>query len=139
MSRLFAIAIAPHVRRAILAQARREAPQECCGLLLGDRGRVLFAAAMRNVAGSSTRYRVDDGAHLELRRVIRQFSPNLSILGVYHSHPAGTAEPSPTDLAEAMYPDWAYVIIGLASPRTSVRAFRIHQGKADELKIGWRT
>ena len=45
--------------------------------------------------------------------MLRQFSPALSILGVYHSHPAGVAEPSPTDIDEAMYPEWAYVIIGL--------------------------
>lgn len=133
-----AIAIAPAVRRAIVAQARREQPQECCGLLIGDRGHVLFAVAMRNIAASATRYRVDDAAHLELRRVLRQFSPRLSILGVYHSHPAGGAAPSPTDIDEAMYPEWAYVIIGLEPARALVRAFRLRAGEARELRIHWR-
>jgi proteasome lid subunit RPN8/RPN11 len=63
----------------------------------------------------------------------------LSILGVYHSHPAGVAEPSPTDIDEAMYPEWAYVIIGLEPRRTSVRAFRIRTGAVLELRIEWRT
>ena len=134
-----AIAIAPAVRRAIVAQSRREHPQECCGLLVGDRGRVLFAVSMRNIAASVTRYRVDDAAHLELRRLLRQFSPPLSLLGVYHSHPAGSAGPSPTDIDEAMYPEWAYVIIGLEPRRASVRAFRIRAGEARELRISWRT
>jgi proteasome lid subunit RPN8/RPN11 len=138
MTKTSRIVIAPAVRRAIVAQARREQPQECCGLLVGDRGRVLFAVPMRNIAASATRYRVDDAAHLELRRVLRLFSPALSILGVYHSHPAGAAEPSPTDIDEAMYPEWAYVIIGLEPRPTSVRAFRLRTGAVRELKIDWR-
>ena len=134
-----AIVIAPPVRRAIAAQSRREQPQECCGLLVGDRGRIQYAVPMRNMAASPTRYRIDDSSHLELRRVIRQFSPNLSILGVYHSHPAGGAQPSPTDIDEAMYPDWVYLILGLDGRRLTIRAFRIRMGAAQEIKIDWRT
>jgi len=133
------IAIATPVRRAIVAQARREQPQECCGLLVGHRGHVGFAVPMRNVAASPTRYRIDDAAHLELRRVLRQFSPSLSILGVYHSHPAGPADPSPTDIDEAMYPEWAYMIVGLNGRRLTIRAFRIRMGAVQEIKIDWRT
>ena len=134
-----AIVMSPAVRRAMVAQARREHPQECCGLLVGDRGHVQFAVSMRNIAASATRYRVDDAAHLELRRVLRQFSPRLSIIGVYHSHPAGAAEPSRTDIDEAMYPEWAYIIIGHEPRRMSVRAFRICAGTVRELGIDWRT
>ena len=90
---------------------------------------------MPNAEASATRYRVDDALHLELRRVLRRCSPPLSILGVYHSHPAGTADPSPSDVAEAMYPDWAYVIIGLGARRASVRAFRLGAGRVRELRI----
>jgi [CysO sulfur-carrier protein]-S-L-cysteine hydrolase len=133
------IAIAPPVRRAIVAQARLEQPKECCGLLVGHRGRVGFAVPMRNMSASPTRYRIDDAAHLELRRVLRQFSPSLSILGVYHSHPAGPADPSPTDIDEAMYPEWAYIIVGLDRRRLTVRAFRIRMGAVQEIKIDWRT
>jgi proteasome lid subunit RPN8/RPN11 len=139
MTQTLVIAIAPAVRRAMVAQARREQPQECCGLLVGDRRRVSFAVPMRNIAASPTRYRVDDASHLELRRVLRQFSPPLSILGVYHSHPAGPADPSPTDIDQAMYPEWAYVIVGLDGRRMTVRAFRIRTGAVRELKIDWRT
>ena len=131
------IAIAPAVRRAIVAQARRESPRECCGLLVGDRTGVRFAVALRNLETGTTRYRVDDAWHLALQRMLRQFSPGLSIVGVYHSHPAGPAEPSPTDLNEAAYPEWAYVIIGLAARPPAIRAFRIVARAARELTIGW--
>ncbi len=84
---------------------------------------------MRNAALGVTRYRIDDREHIELRRALRRFSPTLEILGVYHSHPAGDARPSPTDLADAFYPDWVQVIVGL-TPRLQVRAYSIRNGHA---------
>ena len=118
------------VRRAIVAHARREAPNECCGFLLGAGRRVAYAMPMRNVAESRTRYQIDDAANIELRRLLRGVSPALSIVGVYHSHPAGDAEPSPTDIREAMYPDWLYVIVGLKRTRAVVRAFSLTRRRA---------
>ena len=112
------------VRRAIVAHAREESPRECCGLLLGRQRHVAFAYRMTNVARGTTRFRVPDSDHIALRRVLRQFHPPVSILGVYHSHPLGAAWPSETDVAEAHYPAWVHLIVGLA-PRLSIRAFRI--------------
>ncbi len=133
------------VRRAIVAHARRERPNECCGLLLGAGRHVRYALPMRNVAASPTRYRIDDAAHIKLRRLLREIEPPLSIVGVYHSHPGGGGAASPTDIQEAMYPDWLYVIVGL-KPRLSVggrapemRAFQITNGRATPVGIAWVT
>ena len=49
------------VRRAIVAHARRERPNECCGLLLGRGTAVQFALPVANVLASATRYRISDG------------------------------------------------------------------------------
>jgi proteasome lid subunit RPN8/RPN11 len=118
------LSASPAVRRAIIAHARRERPNECCGFLLGAARRVKYAVPMRNVARRpATRYKIDDAAHIGLRRLLREISPALSIVGVYHSHPKGAAVPSPTDLREAMYPEWLYVIVGLKSGRADVRAY----------------
>lgn len=111
------------VRRAMILHARREQPNECCGFLLGRGSRIQYALPMQNVSASATRYRIDDAAHIVLRRWLRGMSPPLSIVGVYHSHPAGDAEPSDTDVREAMYPEWVYVIVGLRGDRPAVRAF----------------
>lgn len=112
----------------MLAHARRDAPLECCGLLVGRARRgivdVVAAVPMRNVAASPVRFRVDDSEHIDLRRLLRRFAPPLTIVGVYHSHPSGPPEPSATDVAEAGYPEWAYVIVGLAG-RARVRAFAL--------------
>jgi proteasome lid subunit RPN8/RPN11 len=62
----------------------------------------------------------------------------LSLLAIYHSHPASPAYPSPTDLAQAFYPDAHYLIVSLAEPsRPVVRAFRLdqEQGQAHEVKL----
>ncbi len=90
---------------------------------------------MKNMAPGTTRYRIDDAAHVELRRIVRGFAPALSIIGVYHSHPAGNPVPSRSDIAEAMYPDWTYVIVGLRHGRARVRGFRIRAERVRELHI----
>ena len=123
------------IRQAIVAHARQEWPRECCGFLIGAGGRALFALRMANVAKSRVRYRIDDRAHIELRRVLRGIRPKVSILGVYHSHPAGDAWPSETDVADAFYPDWTHVIVGLEGRRPIVRAFRIRHGTVRQVPL----
>lgn len=130
------VRLPPSIRKAMIAHARRARPHECCGLLIGTARECLFAVAMRNVASDpAVRYRIDDRAHIELRRVLRQCSPPLIIRGVYHSHPAGDAVPSAADIAEALYPEWLHVIVGLGprTPRTG--AFRIRNGRVVALKL----
>jgi proteasome lid subunit RPN8/RPN11 len=123
------------VRQAIVQHAVDARPRECCGFLLGAGRRVRFAVPMENVAQSTVRYRIDDRAHIDLRRVLRTVRPRLEIVGVYHSHPAGDARPSPTDIAEAAYPSWAHVIVGLRPRRPVVRAFAIRHGRAHVLPL----
>ena len=123
------------VRRAVIAHARREQPNECCGLLLGTKRAVQFAVPVINDAASPTRFRVSDAEHIEWRRMLRSVAPPLSIVGVYHSHPRGIAEPSPTDLAEAMYPDWLYAIVGLGERPPAFRVFQIKRGRARKVSL----
>ena len=89
---------------------------------------------MRNAAPGTARYRLDPREHIAVRRMLRSCSPALAIIGVYHSHPDGVAEPSSTDVAEAHYSDWSYVIVGLRG-RAVVRAFQIRQRRASRLRI----
>jgi proteasome lid subunit RPN8/RPN11 len=123
------------VRRAIVGHARRARPFECCGFLIGTPAAIAFAVAMSNIARDRRRYRIDDRAHIELRRTLRDFRPALSIRGVYHSHPAGDAQPSATDLAGAHYPEWIHLIVGLRGARSDVRAFVIRDGRARRVAL----
>lgn len=123
------------VRQAIVAHARRELPRECCGLLIGSGSRVSHAVAMRNVARGTTRYRLDAAEHIAVRRTLRGCSPDLQIVGVYHSHPGGPACPSPTDVKEAHYPEWAHVVAGMSGRGIALRAFQIRRGHIRPLRI----
>jgi proteasome lid subunit RPN8/RPN11 len=115
----------PVIRRAVIAHALRDRPRECCGLLVGRGGRVEFSVAMANVARGISRFEIDPAGHIALRRVLRSMTPPLEIVGVYHSHPRGPAVPSATDAAEAWYPEWLHVVVGLAGRRPEVGVFRI--------------
>lgn len=123
------------VRRAIVAHARRDRPLECCGLLIGRGRNVIAALPAANLARSTVRYRLDPRVHIDARRWLRQCEPALEILGCYHSHPNGPARPSPTDVSEAAYPDWVYVIVGLRGSRTDLAAFRIRAGVSTRVRV----
>ena len=132
-----AVSMPQAARRALLAQARRARPRECCGLLVGRRRAVAFVFATRNLETDPNRFRVDDAAHIELRRVLRACTPALEVVGVYHSHPRGAARLSPSDVREAYYPQWIHVVVGLAG-RASIRAFDLRRGKPRAVPIRWR-
>lgn len=124
------------VRAAIVRHARREAPNECCGFLVGSGRRVQFAMPLDNVdTRPRVRYRIDERRHIEVRRWLRQLAPPLEIVGVYHSHPKSEAFPSATDIADAHYPEWIFAIVSLAKARPDVGLFRISRGRAERLQV----
>jgi len=90
----------------------------------------------RNIAPKpNTRFRIDDAAHLALRRSLRAAVPPIGIVGIYHSHPASAPVPSPTDVAEAWYPDWLYVIAGRTGRGWQLRGFRVADGRATPVRL----
>ncbi len=130
-----AVVLPAAVRQAIVDHAMRDRPLECCGLLVGREGSVTAAIPMRNVEASPTRFRLDDREHIELRRSLRLLSPPQQIVGVYHSHPDGPARLSPVDIAEAHYPGWLHVVVGLVGGRTRVRGFSIEADRVRPVRL----
>jgi proteasome lid subunit RPN8/RPN11 len=112
----------------MLAHARDAAPAECCGLLLGRDDRITEAVRTANVSENPNRYEINPRDYIVTRRDARK--RHLDVLGFYHSHPHSSAHPSPTDLAEATYPDLLYVIVSLAAEPAHVRMFRLDAGTA---------
>jgi proteasome lid subunit RPN8/RPN11 len=123
------------VRQLIARHSLRDWPLECCGLLVGRNRIVMDAVPMRNVLASPTRFRLDDREHIDLRRHLRSLSPARGIIGVYHSHPSGVARPSPTDLAEAFYPEWLYVIAAVNGDRVRVRGFVLEDRRMRPVRL----
>ena len=119
------VSIAAAAREAILAHAREARPAECCGLLVGKPGSIERAIRARNLAEETTRFLMDPADHIQARRAAREAGE--TVLGFYHSHPAGAPIPSPADVDEASYPEAIYLIAG-SGPEgslTDVRAYRI--------------
>ena len=100
------------------------------GLLAGQGLRVEQVLPVPNVLNSPVAYRMD-GPEFAAAMVACDFEP----LGIFHSHPAGPPVPSPTDIAQAMYPESVYVIIALNQSPPSVRAFRIVEGRVGEILV----
>jgi proteasome lid subunit RPN8/RPN11 len=121
--------------RAVIEHARRARPRESCGVLVGRDAHVAFAIPMKNVARGRTRYQLDPAEHIALRRVLRELTPAIGIVGVYHSHPRGSAWPSRTDVAQALYPGWIHLIVGLSGNRAAARAFAIERGRVRPLVL----
>jgi [CysO sulfur-carrier protein]-S-L-cysteine hydrolase len=116
-----------HVLERLAAHAAADAPIECCGLLVGTPSLIDESVPTPNMAGSPVRFQVDPRHHFELQRSLR--GSDRSIVGSYHSHPASEPVPSPSDVAEAYYPEFVHVIVSLASPGDpEIRAFRIRSG-----------
>ena len=121
----------PAVRAAIARHALGDAPRECCGFLLGNAGRVIYALPATNTSTTPLkRYRVDPREHIALQRILRRLTPRLAIVGVYHSHPRGPNAPSASDVREAYVPDWAHVIVDFSSRPLRITGWTIRKGRA---------
>jgi proteasome lid subunit RPN8/RPN11 len=121
------------VRAAMIAHARDEAPNECCGLLVGDGSLIEASVRARNLRASPTRYLLDPAEHIATNRKLR--GTGRTVIGTYHSHPASPAIPSETDRAEALYPEFVWMIVSLLTPEADVAAFRLTEAGALSLSI----
>ncbi len=121
--------IAHGLVEAIVAHARREAPNECCGLLVGQAQCIERRVETRNAAHTPrTRYLVDPRQHFALIRELRGTA--REIVGAYHSHVASPAVPSQADIERAWAAPFLYVIVSLRDgARPDVRGFRLADGR----------
>jgi proteasome lid subunit RPN8/RPN11 len=121
------------VVRAIVDHARRDAPDECCGLLLGRQGTIDEAVEAANLNRSPTAYLIDPAAQVAAIRRVR--ASGRAILGAYHSHPRSAPVPSPTDVAEARDAELVHVIVSLVPPDPEIRGYLIENGNFTEVPL----
>jgi proteasome lid subunit RPN8/RPN11 len=110
-------------------------PEEGCGLLAGRGGRATAVYPVENILHSPVLFEMEPLAQIRAMLALEEAGDEL--LAIFHSHPAGPARPSPTDIAQAHYPDALQVIISLADrSQPEVRVFTIIDGRAEAAK--WR-
>ena len=118
----------------MIAHARADAPNECCGIIAGKDGRPMRLYRAINAEASPYRYSVDAKDLLRIHRDAD--SRDWEFLVIYHSHTHTEAYPSPTDVRLATWPEAYYVLVSLMDEaKPVVRAFRIEDGVITEEPI----
>jgi len=112
----------------LIAHARDEQPNECCGYMTIKEGSVEQVVRARNERESPYGYQLDADAQLKAWRLAEDDGYQIA---VYHSHPRSAPEPSQTDINLAVFPEWLQVIVSLAG-EPEARVWRIADGHVEE-------
>lgn len=126
--------IAREFYEEIVAHARAEAPNECCGIVASSDGRAVKVHRTTNAFASPLRFEIDA---LELLKVSNEIDDADQEFGaIYHSHTRTAPEPSQTDINGAdRWPGSLWIIIGLAGEKPEVRTWRIDDGVVTEAEL----
>jgi proteasome lid subunit RPN8/RPN11 len=117
----------------IIEHARKDHPDEACGVIAGPAGRdtpVRFIP-MQNAERSPTFYRFDSAEQLKVWREMDDNDEEAAV--IYHSHTATPAYPSRTDISYASEPQAHYVLVSTRDKgETEFRSYRILDGVVTE-------
>lgn len=113
-------------------------PNEACGILLGEGVRILAYRPAINVhPAPRTHFEIDPQALIDAHRDAR--AGGYQVLGYFHSHPSGPAQPSATDAAMAANDGSIWAIFGTLhranGPEHGVRFFCAGKGGFAELSL----
>lgn len=120
----------------IVAHAVRDAPNECCGLVVGRDGSATSARALENLAASPLRFDIDGR---ELIAVAFADEDDDQLIAIYHSHTRSAPYPSQTDVNFAAgWPGVEWLIVGVAKAKDAepeVRSYLIDDGAIREVEL----
>lgn len=119
----------------MVAHAREDLPNECCGMIGGRGGEARSVVRVENAAASPLRYEMDPQGQFDALKRIEGGGEEL--VGIYHSHTRSAAYPSQTDVNEArMWPEQVYVIVSLENEDApDVRAFDLADLKIADVDL----
>ena len=116
------------IRRALEEHARKEAPNEACGLVLLRDGRAERYERGRNALGSPYRFELDIDPEVWF------LEDEGYELAVFHSHPASPARPSRTDVERiGLWEGRPYLILRLDT--RELAAWRIRDGRIEPERL----
>ncbi|MFL5833930.1 MAG: Mov34/MPN/PAD-1 family protein [Solirubrobacterales bacterium] len=119
----------------MVAHAREDLPNECCGMIGGRDGEATRVVRVENAAASPLRYEMDPQGQYDALKAIEDADEEL--IGIYHSHTRSAAYPSQTDVNEArMWPEQAYVIVSLENEEApDVKAYDLADLKIADVEL----
>jgi proteasome lid subunit RPN8/RPN11 len=109
------------------------APEEACGVLAGRGRDVLAIIPITNQLHSPVRYLMEPHEQLKAFQLIE--AQGWELLAIYHSHPQGPEGPSPTDIAEAYYPEAVYLIWSRFYEGWRCRGFTINEQRVRPVEV----
>jgi len=131
------VKIASELQSLVVAHARRDAPDECCGIVGLRDGVATEVIAFANLAASPYRFEIDG---LALSRELDRLEDGGQDFAIYHSHTRSAPYPSQTDLNfAANWPGVEWLIVGVAGgPEADavLRSYRIDDGVVTEVGVG---
>jgi proteasome lid subunit RPN8/RPN11 len=119
----------------MVAHAREDLPNECCGMVGGRDGEAAEVVRVANAAASPLRYEMDSQEQYNALKSIEGGGGEL--LAIYHSHTKSAAYPSQTDVNQAVaWPDQVYLIVSLANPESpEVKAYLLKDLKIADVAL----
>jgi proteasome lid subunit RPN8/RPN11 len=130
------VRIDPALLERIVAHARRDFPNECCGVVAVRHGRATAVHEATNIQASPMRFEVDP---LEVMRIDDAIEADGATMGaIYHSHTRSEPYPSQTDITFAAHwgPQIEWLIVGLRDgDEPTVRSYRIEDGEVTEVEV----
>jgi [CysO sulfur-carrier protein]-S-L-cysteine hydrolase len=119
----------------MVAHAREDLPNECCGMVGGTDGEAGTVIRVENAAASPLRFEMDPQGQYNALKAIEDDGGEL--LAIYHSHTKSAAYPSQTDVNQAVaWPDQVYVIVSLADEDApDVKAYLLKDLRIADVEI----
>jgi proteasome lid subunit RPN8/RPN11 len=120
---------------AMVAHAREDLPNECCGMVGGRDGEATEVVPVANAAATPLRYEMDPQEQYDALKAIEDGGGEL--LAIYHSHTKSPAYPSQTDVNQAVaWPEQIYVIVSLADDDApDVKAYLLKDLKIADVEL----
>lgn len=120
----------------MVAHAREQAPNECCGMVASLGGEAVKVYRTANIEASPFRFVIDAREQLAVHNEIDAAGHDLG--AIYHSHTRTEPRPSQTDINfSKAWPGVLWIIVGLANGagEADVRTWSIDDGKVSEAKL----
>jgi [CysO sulfur-carrier protein]-S-L-cysteine hydrolase len=117
----------------LVAHAREDAPNECCGMVGYDGDGARVVRRVENAAHSPLKFQMDGKEQYDAFTALEDDGLEIAM---YHSHTRSAPAPSQTDVNFAkLWPGMLWLIVGVAGDEPEVRGWWIEDGRVREAEL----